>query len=226
MDALSSVTAWLVSAMLAWSPTGRSHIEEARETEEEGKARYGQIATALVKVAYDPANTPIFSGDKGRARTAMLMLSTAYFESGFRKDVDLGTGKLGRGDFGKSHCMMQINIGRNRKNTAFLLELIGKAWTPDDLVEDRTKCFFAGYKILYKSFQSCRKLPIELRLAAYASGKCEEGHAESTLRVTKAQRRFGSHKPPYKDVEVLKELAVPPSGSAARAAAVVLRSDG
>lgn len=208
MSAMSATVAWILSAMVSWSPPDRVHTTpDAVETADSAQTRYEEIAKSLTQVAYAEGNTPIFSGSYGRARTAALMVSVAYHESGFRRDVDLGIGKAARGDGGKSHCMMQINLGLNRVSTVLLENLLGQPWSANDLVEDRTKCFQTGYAVLYKSFSACKSLPFEYRMAIYASGTCYNGHYDSAVRVRRAVRWFSGHKPPFDDVVVLTSIA-------------------
>jgi hypothetical protein len=103
------IKSWMVDRMLTWVKPGKSFYPMAVETFEEGKIRYESIANSvLFTVAKEK---PIFPGKTGRIRTAALMLSIAMFESGFRRDVDLNLGKSGRGDGGKSWCMMQVQLG-------------------------------------------------------------------------------------------------------------------
>ena len=100
---------WIVDRMLTWVKPGKSFYPLASETLEEGQARYTSIAeSVLLTIAREKS---IFPGRTGRIKTAALMLSIAMFESGFRKDVDLNLGKSGRGDGGRSWCMMQIQLG-------------------------------------------------------------------------------------------------------------------
>src|SRR5512142_1412193 len=104
------IVGWALAFMLAVAPPGTRR----GETREETIARYTQIATDAVAVAYDPANAPLFGGTGGRARTAGLMLAVAFHESGFRRDVDFGIGPSSRGDSGQSWCLMQIKVGTGR----------------------------------------------------------------------------------------------------------------
>lgn len=209
--AATATAAWLVAAMTAWSPIDRPHyIFEAKETPEQATERYEAISWAVVNVAYNPNNAPVIlaKGDHSRASTALLMVSLAFFESGFRRDIDLGQGKYSAGDFGRSHCMMQIQTGSNRRDTSTLEKLIGKSWSAEDLVQDRDKCFTAGFIIMSKSFTACHSLPLEQRLAVYASGNCDEGHEESEKRFNKAHRWYDGHKPIFPDVAVMMEQVV------------------
>jgi hypothetical protein len=212
MIAQTAIVAWLVSAMTAWSPPGREHfITEAQESKADAEVRYEAIAEALIKVAYNPNNTSLFGpGKYTKARTSLLLLSIGYFESGFRKDVDLGIGRYGRGDGGNSHCMLQIRVGTDRKSTSVLKNLIGQEWSADDLTSDRTKCFFTGYSLARKSISACRALPMEQRLAAYASGSCSKGMDKSEARVNKALKWYRLHVAPVTDSEVVAALFAPP----------------
>jgi hypothetical protein len=100
---------WVINRMLIWAKPGKSFYPMAGETFEEGKLRYESIATSILSTVVK--EKPIFPGKTGRIRTAALMLSIAMFESGFRRDVDLNLGTNGRGDGGKSWCMMQVQLG-------------------------------------------------------------------------------------------------------------------
>ena len=143
------IITWLVAAMFAWTP--------AKEAD---RARYTEIASDLVAVAYDPEEQPLFSGPDGRAKTALLLASIAAHESTFRADVEDGRA---RGDGGTSWCFMQVHIG------------VGKTvegWTGADVTSDRKLCFRAGLHIARESFRMCIAQPVTEKLGAYASGQC------------------------------------------------------
>lgn len=230
--AATSLHQWLTDRMLSWMPPGRSYIPEAKETPDEGKARYEKIADAMISVVYDPSERPIFTGKYGRARTLALVASVSWFESGYRKDVDLGTGALGRGDRGRSWCMMQIMLGTpdpkvgSTKSRVFLTQDSFKIVQPNDprwasaysgadLVQDRQKCFRTGLHLLRNSFRACRSLSVEDRLGVYGSGRCQAGWQPGRYRVRKAQRWLASGKPPLTDSEALKLLHPAPPGAPA-----------
>lgn len=108
--AIADAKEWIVKRMLAWSKPGRiKHPLAAAESFDDGMIRYESIADDLIKVVSD--NDPIFSGTKGRIKTAALILSVSMLESGLRRDVDLNIGNEARGDGGRSWCLMQIQLG-------------------------------------------------------------------------------------------------------------------
>jgi hypothetical protein len=164
------IITWLVAAMFAWAP--------ARESE---RARYTEIATDLAAVTFDEAEAPLFSGESGRAETALLLASIAAHESTFRKEVD--DGRV-RGDSGRSWCFMQLHVGGGKTFDG---------WTGQDLVADRRKCFRAGLHIARWSFHSCTGVPLIEKLSAYASGSCGKS-AESRQMTTRAMAYF-KHRP-------------------------------
>jgi hypothetical protein len=121
--------------------------------------RYKRIASDIEAVAYDPAEAPVVDGPDGRARTALLLASTAYDESYFRADVDDGRA---RGDGGRSVCVMQIWVeGRTREG-----------WSANELVADREKCVRAALHIMRGSLAWCRRLSGGDRLGGYTHGQC------------------------------------------------------
>lgn len=211
MNTMNTVVSWLVSAMVAWSPLEQPHrAPENQETIEEAARRYTEIAQAIATVAYDPERPPLVRDEEfARAKTALLLASIASYESGFLRSVDFGLGKRGRGDYGRSHCMMQINLGRNRTDTSLLARMIGKEWSGDDLVGDRVKCFTAGHMLVAKSFNACRHLPFNHRLAVYASGSCDKGHPESKHRITRAINWYAKHNAPVTDAAVMEDQNAP-----------------
>jgi hypothetical protein len=176
---MPDLATYLVTAMSAWVPL-HAHAEQQEDT----RARYEAIARDAVEVAYDEAEAPLFPGPQGRAETALFMLAIASFESGFRKSVDDGT-RLG--DHGRSYCLMQIRVGDGATT---------EGWTGSQLVTDRTLCFRAGLHILRGSFNACRKLPLEDRMSAYATGRCIEGEEKSRIRVGRALSWWDTHAPP------------------------------
>jgi hypothetical protein len=163
------IIAWLVTAMMAWAP--------ARESE---RARYTQIASDLAAVVYDNAEQPLFRGDDGRAKTALILASIAAHESTFRQDVDDGRK---RGDSGNSWCLMQMHVGLGKTV---------EGWTGQDLVNDRRKCFAAALHIAQWSFRTCNVYPLDERLSAYASGHCGRV-VESRQMITRATAYFQHH---------------------------------
>lgn len=220
----TSLHQWLLKRMLNWMPTGRSFIKDAKETQEDGKARYEKIADAMISVIYDPAEKPLFGGKYGRAKTLALVASMSWFESGYRKDVDLGVGPLGRGDGGQSWCMMQILVGREQldgksKNRVSLTKDYYKLHTSpkdrtvgfggENLVKDRVACFRVGLHLARRSFHGCRAYHVQDRLGIYGSGGCIKNWEPSRVRVKKAQKWLAVEKPPLTDAEAMALLHPP-----------------
>ncbi len=219
---VTSLHQWIVDRMVAWSPPGSSYVKEARESEEDGRKRYESIADTVISVAYDPAERPIFQGVNGRAMTAALLTSIAFYESAFRKDVDTGVGPKARGDSGRSWCMMQIKMGNPEKDGRTKTRVIvgpdglrfvgpkesgySSGWGGEDFVQDRSKCFRVAIRLARLSFGACSKLNVQDRLSMYASGKCEAGQEASRRRVFQAQRWLWKSRPPLTDEQALDLL--------------------
>ena len=165
------VATWLVGAMLSWVPPAH----------DADRVRYEAIARDIVSVAYDEAEQPIFTGDGGRAKTALLMASIASFESGFRADVDDGRTT---GDHGRSYCLMQVQVFGHTT----------EGWTGHDLVTDRKKCFRAALSRIRYSFEWCKSHALEDRLSGYTTGLCRDGEHLARDRFFRA-RSYWSHTP-------------------------------
>ena len=128
----------------------------------------------------------------------MVLLSLAYFESGFRRDVDLGLGQFARGS-GVDSCLMQIRVGSGAT---------AEGWPHADLVGDRKKCFRAGLHLVRQSFHACRKLPREDWLGAYTSGTCRIKEPYSRQRM---RRALTSPRPPVDDEIVFANPSAEPT---------------
>jgi hypothetical protein len=163
---MNALVAYLLAAMLAWSPPADHEYYEPRE---ETVARYITIARTIAEVALDPAEPPLFGGPDGRAETALFIASVAFYESGgFRRDVELGTGKRARGDAGRSWCLMQVN---------------------------QNKCIRAGLHRMRESFRHCSGQTFLDRLSGYTDGRCRDG-ANAAHRRTKRAVEFWEQHPP------------------------------
>lgn len=168
---------WTVESLERLSPY-RAPLDllsdKAHETKEQHDARYKELARDLVGVVKREKPLPGMS----RANTLRLVLSIAFFESGFHQAVDLGL-RRGRGDGGRSWCLLQLQIG---EGSVPVDDEEMRTWKGPDLVSDRTKCFRAGLEIMRRSMSACASLPARSRLSAYASGKCSEEETEGVKR--------------------------------------------
>jgi len=177
----------------------RVGLPHSRETKEEGEARYREIAIHLDEVL--STEKPLFGGKNGKAWTAFTMLSVMKGESGLRLDVDKGTGKWGRGDFGRSFCNMQLQMsGKRGEGTVQIAHPEMGTWTGLDVLADRKKCLRAGLEILRRSLGACQTganaageiVPLTMadRFSAYTKGKCLENEPESRKKWSYASRLF------------------------------------
>ena len=155
-------------------------------------------------MALDENEASLFDGEGGRSETALLLLSVASYESAFNARVDDGTR---RGDHGLSYCLMQIRVGEGATR---------EGWSGKQLVEDRKRCFRAALHILHASFTACRRLPIDDRLSAYASGHCFADARISRSRVFRARSWWESHAlpPAIPQAATHPTAATPPTAAA------------
>lgn len=160
------------------------------------------LAIALAVVAGAPEATRVDAGELaadvaavveaegaipelGARGTARLLLAISWHESGWRSDVDSGAV---RGQ-GIDVCVMQL------RPVAGMLE----AWTVDEVLADRRRCFTVGLRRARRSIAACRvvdgaKTRLEDRLAAYASGSCKVARGVSR-EFFALERRFRSFTP-------------------------------
>lgn len=116
--------------------------------------------------------SPVFDGPKGQERTAALLVSLAFFESGFRglKSVNFSPK---RGDNGQSVGFFGI---WPRKGDP----------SKDELEKDASLQVRLARERIVESFRSCSYGDPGDRLALYASGSCSRGLLESKHRWNQA----------------------------------------
>ena len=214
------VILWILSTMNGLAPAHRVHFErEAMESYVQADARYRKVAEDAVDEAM--VVRPLFGGRHGRIGTAMMTVTLWFMESGFRRDIDLGTSRVrlrhtGLNDFGRSWCMGQINLGSKRvldpDHPGMWLDtsntLTPQGWSGPELVADRRKCAHVTIETLRQSMLACRSLPMNQRLAAYAVGRCdsEEGKRLSEVRMRLFFRVNGKGRPDVTDNDILEEM--------------------
>jgi hypothetical protein len=180
---MNALIAYLLAAMVTWSPPGDHDYYERRE---ETLERYAAIARDVAEVALDPAEAPLFGGPQGRVQTGLLLASVAFYESGgYRRDVDLGIGKKARGDSGRSWCLMQINLGDG---------MTAERWSGRDLVLDRQKCLRVGLRRMRESFDMCKGEVFVDRLSGYTTGRCTADDDFSHRRMKRALQWWSQHR--------------------------------
>lgn len=200
---LKPVVSWLFTTMLAAVPPerlsyGRTYAE-AVETVDQTKARYEEFASVVARVAYDPAEKPLFDGPDGRAKTAAVMLSVAFYESGFRRDVATGKGKHARGDHGRSCTPWQFNIGTGKN---------AYGHTCDELLADQDQAARDALQVLRSAMRGCTGLPVEERLSMYLTGRCEGGVVAARSRWSTAVRWLGRRTETWHDDHLAESLKV------------------
>lgn len=158
------LAAWLLQLMVLAVPPGKGQLARSLETSAAQEERYERIAEAIATVVLDEKEAPVFAGkgDGPRVRTAAMLLSVSYFESSWRRDVDLG---MTRGDGGKSCTVFQFNLGSGKT---------AEGWGCDELVADRGKAARSALHALRRSSLACRKeTGPEAILFVYVSGDCD-----------------------------------------------------
>jgi hypothetical protein len=180
---MHAIIASLVTIMLSMEPAIPLSAEERAESPAARAERYESIAEDVAHVAYDFDERPLYGGDRGRLQSALLVLATAYDETRWRLDAETIEGhqrlaKRGLLDGGTSWCIMQIHVGRTGRTA--------EGWSGHDLLEDRSRCIRAGYRLIQRSMGACWALALGDRLSAYVAGKCSAGHARSRSRIRMA----------------------------------------
>jgi hypothetical protein len=164
---------YILTAMVSWVPVADHGYYEKQE---ETMVRYTDIATTIVDVAMDPENEPLFSGEDGRVKTALLMASVASSEGFFRKDVD--TCKIG-GDNGRAWGLWQTHAPKKK------------------VCADRKVAATVALEMMKQSFTACKSLPLVDRMSVYTDGQCRTNWKRSRFKMDRAMKWFATHE--YKE---------------------------
>ena len=165
-----NLPAYLYAAMTAWAPPSSHAYAEAPAITE---ARYQAIASDVASVALDPDEQPLFAGDDGRARTAVLLLAVASLESGgFRGDVQ---SCAVTGDHGRARGLFQSHRSGDRVCTT---------------AREATR---VALEQIRESFVMCEREDPAVWLAGYVSGSCGRGWMASRRRWDRAADWMKTH---------------------------------
>lgn len=188
---MSILSKWILTVLLSIAPTAK--YQTAQESEQVLKARYTSIAEDMASAIQN--SEPLFTGEDAELKTAALVSSIAFMESGFRKSVDQGNL---RGDNGRSWCLMQINLGNGRVKIG---DETMRSWRGRDLVADRKKCFAVGIETLRLSMSRCTYLPEGGALSVYTSGQCLAHEKSAKVRWNFSQRIYRKYSPLFKTLD-------------------------
>jgi Transglycosylase SLT domain len=158
---------WILSLMLGLQPRAP------------WLASYEDTAKAIATVV--EAEVPLFTGERGREKTAALMVALAWAESRFNPGAV--------GDHG-------LSVGLYQMSSANLPSPEG--YRRADLLGHPIASSEVALHMLRQSFAVCAARPLNERLAWYASGDsyCQRGQSESRYRVGLAMRAFTKYPPP------------------------------
>lgn len=147
------------------------------ETRETALRRWQRIAERAARTAYRLVRCRDEEGSviekcqragwpEGPETLLAAGLTTAFWESGYREDIQHGYEPLGRGPGGEV-CLMQIMPSELRNHAKWLPERVRAAMTTDELVaevlgdapEKLDHCFEAGMRALARMRGACRHKP-------------------------------------------------------------------
>lgn len=173
------LASYLLSAMISWVPL-KDH--SYYEKEDVTLLRYSEIALAMADAALDEARTPVYDGDEGRIKTALLLASIGSSETGFEQ---LAVTCKRNGDDGIAFGPWQTHTNRyktcNHLNAAAGFAL--------DIVET--------------SFTWCHQVNPKLgpldRLSGYTDGRCRESW-ESRKKISRALNWYAKN--PFPKIEI------------------------
>ncbi len=178
---MTPFTAWILSLIVYLAPPERlaslPQFKGWEETAEQKQARYISIAEDIEEVSRDRA-------PKHPEKAASLLVSLAFMEGGFAKDVDIGPcyrpiPTSPRCDGGAAASLWQIRIGEGSTP---------EGWGKQDLQSDRRKAARVALRMAWQSIKNCAGRGRDAGLRAYASGTCEHGQEASAARLGLARR--------------------------------------
>jgi hypothetical protein len=168
---MNALVSYIFAAMIYWVPmTDHAYYEKPEVTQ----ARYTEIATTIAEVALDPNTVPLFEGDDGRVKTALLLASVASSEGFFRKDVD--SCKVG-GDNGLAWGLWQTHANKKK------------------VCSDRKVAATIALDMMRNSLQSCKSFNLMDRMSVYTDGSCHANWQRSRFKMGRAITWYSKHKP-------------------------------
>ena len=171
---MTAVVEWLLALALQFAPPSQAlRFPGYDETADAARARYAVIAEDIAAVVQSHEPLPGLT----RVESAAFVLAMAVGESALALDADkgpcfrgrhLGRNYAGRCDSGRAVGVLQVQLASGRA----------------EHFADRRKLLAVGLEALRGSLWACVSLPVDERLAAYASGSCanEGGKAGSRKR--------------------------------------------
>lgn len=160
---------YILAAMVSWVPiSDHAYYEKAEIT----TARYNEIATTIVEATMDPNRAPLFEGDDGRIKTALLMASIASSEGFFRKDIDTCTKG---GDNGLAWGLWQTHA--NKKIVC----------------SNRAAAINIALDMVKNSMTTCQGLPLLDRMSVYTDGACHINWSRSRFKMHRAMSWHTKH---------------------------------
>lgn len=133
---------------------------------------FEKTAEAIAQVSESEPLFPV--AEHGPERTAALLVSLAWYESRFKPDA--------RSKNGRWYCLYQIDKGHFAE--------------PERALKDQALCTRTAVRLLRQSLERCKMRAPDDRLAAYTSGRCDRGGAESRYRMFLARKLLKEHPPP------------------------------
>jgi hypothetical protein len=171
---MSPVAEWLLALALQFAPPSQAlRFPGYDETADAARARYTIIAEDIAFVVQEHEPLPGLT----RSESAVFVLAMSIGETALALDADkgpcfrgrhLGRNYAGRCDSGRAVGVLQVQLASGRA----------------EHFADRRKLLTVGLTALRGSLWACAQLPVDERLAAYASGSCnnEGGKAGSRKR--------------------------------------------
>jgi len=210
------VAKYLVAAMTTWvsfsSQLARDHQGHwvrddkgsyVKEDEASVKARYEADAERIVDVTYDDTLKPIFRGEEGRLKTALLLGAIASLEGGFHEWVENGdcnqAGWLGGGcDGGHAYSIFQIHVYDYMIKDGVLTQsrYVDKEYREahqDEIIKGQTLIDDPYKAVLVAYYLALNSMTTYHSLCAYSGESCTGNHPKATQRLDRAQDYLRTH---------------------------------
>lgn len=150
--------------MTYWVDPAKHTYEPVRQTEQ----RYSELAATIAAVVLDTNHEPMFEGEYGRVKEALLLASIASYESNFERDMM--NCKI-TGDSGIAFGPWQTHTKKNE--------------TCNNIISAATHAL----RMARTSLDWCKGQRLPDRLSGYTDGKCRTSQA-SRNRMNRALNYF------------------------------------
>ena len=194
------LTSYLLAAMITWQPP----VSISQHT------HYQDIVSNVIEVVKDARENAVFK-EYGSEFNALLLLSTAWYESTYNKRVDIGKCKSNECGHGSAFTLWQIQPSRHgivllRGGWVYGNEVpagvrVDRAYLGSDMIQDRKLAIRIALHMMRQSVKRTGSLCVYTGEWDVVRGRCKVAHPKASARFGLARKYVIDHPIPSDEVQ-------------------------